>query len=304
MTTDAPHLQSVTLLLDITFPEDKLIEVASVLEDEATSISWEKNKSGWEMQWIFPSPAPMIALVKGVNAIAHHNLTEKDFCCSDVPLVNWLQESYKSFPPFTVGRFFIHGSHFQGKVAKGLVPLQIDAATAFGSGEHGTTRGCLEALDTLKTKRFRPKNILDMGTGSGILGIAAYKLWGKPTLAIDIDKEATRVAVRHRRANNVPAKEDGGMICATGDGYNTRCVGMSAGHTYDLIIANILAGPLAKMAPDLATCLSPKGIAILSGLLVNQEKEVLKAHKSYGLHLVSRITHNEWRTLVISRNKV
>jgi len=140
---------------------------------------------------------------------------------------------------------------------------------------------------------------LDMGAGSGILGIAAYKLWKKPVLAIDIDKEATRVACHHRKINNVPSG-DKGMTCATGDGYAARRV-KAQSKGFDLIIANILAGPLVIMAKDLAHNLAPKGVAILSGLLVEQEKDVLKAHKDAGLTVEKRITHGEWRTLILKR---
>ncbi|MEK7801323.1 MAG: 50S ribosomal protein L11 methyltransferase [Pseudomonadota bacterium] len=301
--TDEPQLQSVTLDLLASLPEAVLFDVASVLDDEATSVSWVKTKDNWTIQWVFNAPAPVKQLIANIQKITKLKISLADITITDVKNVNWLEESYRSFPPFTIGPFFIFGSHYDGKIPKNNVPLQIDAATAFGSGEHGTTRGCLEALAFLKTEGFKPKHILDMGAGSGILGIGAHKLWKKPTLAIDIDKEATRMAAHHRRINNVPAGDDG-MRCATGDGYAARPVGKSAGVVYDLIIANILAGPLVHMAPDLATCLSKKGMAILSGLLIEQEKDVLTAHKAHGLSVVKRITHGEWRTLVLSSKKV
>lgn len=300
---DAPQLQSVTINLLASLPEEKLFDVASILDDEATSVSWVKTKDGWTIQWVFNAPAPVKQLMSSIHKITKIKCLPADITIADVENVNWLEESYRSFPPFAIGPFFIFGSHYDGKTPKNHLPLQIDAATAFGSGEHGTTRGCLEALAFLKAEGFKPKHILDMGAGSGILGIGAYKLWKKPILAIDIDKEATRMAAHHRRINNVPAGDDG-MRCATGNGYAARPVGKSAGVTYDLIIANILAGPLVHMAPDLAACLSQKGMAILSGLLIEQEKDVLAAHKANGLRVVKRITHGEWRTLVLSAEKV
>lgn len=296
--TKMTGLSSVSLSLPSTTTEEIIGKMASSLEDEAISISWVKTNSGWDMQWVFPTPAPTQKLVDFVAKTYGLKILLKNLSVKEIPETNWLEESYRQFPPFTVGQFFIFGSHYEGKFLKGKIPLQIDAATAFGSGEHGTTKGCLEALLYLQEKGLKPKSILDMGAGSGILGIAAYKLWTKPVLAIDIDKEATRVACHHRKINHIPAG-DKAMICATGDGYAARRVkGQDKG--FDLIIANILAGPLTIMAEDLSKNLSKNGYTILSGLLIEQEKEVLDAHKKCGLSLEKRITHGEWRTLILS----
>lgn len=297
--TDAPHLQSVTLQLPASLPEPNLFNVAALMEEAATSVSWEKNKSGWEIQWVFPAPAPVKQLARDIKALIK-TVKESDLTCVDVPDINWLEESYRQFPPFKVGPFFIFGSHYDGKTPKDFIPLQIDAATAFGSGEHGTTRGCLEALAKLKEDGFRPKNILDMGAGSGILAIAAYKLWKKPTLAIDIDREATRMACHHRKINRVSSDEKG-MRCATGDGFAAPQVGMCKGPSFDLIIANILAGPLVDMATQLAACLKPSGKVVLSGLLIEQESAILSAYRACGLGTPRRITHGEWRTLTLTK---
>lgn len=292
-------LSSVSLSLPSSISEENIGKMASSLEDEAISISWVKTNSGWDMQWVFSSPAPTRQLSELISKNCSLKITPKILMVEDIPETNWLEESYRQFPPFAIGQFFIFGSHYNGTIPKGKIPLQIDAATAFGSGEHGTTRGCLEALLHLHKNRMKPKSILDMGAGSGILGIAAYKLWGKPVLAVDIDKEATRVACHHRKINNV-LSGDAGMTCATGDGYEARRV-KSKNKGFDLIIANILAGPLVIMAKDLSKNLSKTGCAILSGLLVEQEKEVLKAHKDAGLNIEKRITHGEWRTLILRK---
>ena len=293
-------LSSVSLSLPSSYDENIIGKAALSLEDEAVSVSWVKTKYGWDIQWVFTSPAPVKDLAKLMSKHSGDTFKESQFVVEDIPETNWLEESYLQFPPFKIENFFIFGSHYDGKTPKGKIPLQIDAATAFGSGEHGTTRGCLEALLHLHSTGLKPKAILDMGAGSGILGIAAYKLWKKPILAVDIDKEATRVACHHRKINNVPSG-DKGMVCATGDGYAARRVKAQA-KGFDLIIANILAGPLVIMAEDLSKNLAKNGITILSGLLVEQEKEVLKAHKAAGLSVVKRITHGEWRTLILSKD--
>ena len=292
-------LTSVVLSLPSSYSEDMIGVAASALEEDAISISWVKTKAGWDIQWVFPSPAPVDMLAALLSTHGKHVFTAADFQCADIPETNWLEESYRQFPPIAVENFFIFGSHYDEQPPHDKIPLQIDAATAFGSGEHGTTRGCLESLLHLKETGFKPRHILDMGAGSGILGIAAYKLWKKPVLAVDIDKEATRVACHHRRLNAVPAG-DKGMTCATGDGYAARPV-KAQSKGFDLIIANILAGPLVIMASDLAKNLAKGGRVILSGLLVEQEEDVLSAHTAQGLTLDKRITHSEWRTLILHK---
>lgn len=297
--TEMTGLSSVSLSLPSSISEENIGKMASSLEDEAISISWIKTKTGWDMQWVFTSPAPTQKLADFISKNCKLKIKQADFKVEDIPETNWLEESYRQFPPFSIGDFFIFGSHYKGVIPKGKIPLQIDAATAFGSGEHGTTRGCLEALLYLYKNGLKPKSILDMGAGSGILGIAAYKLWKKSVLAVDIDKEATRVACHHRKINHVPSG-DNTMVCATGDGYAARRV-KAQSKGFNLIIANILAGPLVIMAHDLSKNLAKNGYAILSGLLVEQEREVLKAHKDAGLTIEKRITHGEWRTLILSK---
>lgn len=292
-----PQLQSATLTLDAALSEDIIFAVAAACEDAATSVSWLKNAHGWEIQWVFANKVPRKDLEKEILRLGKIKLSPNALTISDVPNVNWLEESYRQFPPFRVRNFFVFGSHFSGKIPNGQIPLQIDAATAFGSGEHGTTRGCLEALTKLHAEGFKPKRILDMGTGSGILAIAAYKLWKKPVLAIDIDKEATRMACHHRKVNAVPAGERG-VICATGDGFAAKQLGSA---TYDLVIANILAGPLISMAGDLANHTASGGMALLSGLLISQESDIISAYRAKGFAVPRRITHGEWRTLLFKK---
>lgn len=286
-------LFTIRLCLPLSTTDQQVEKIASELESGAISTSWEKTKAGWEILWLVSGKPNATATAKILK------VKPDDLKIAPVPDTNWLEASYQSFPPFTVGPFFIYGSHYDGKVPKGFKGLQIDAATAFGSGEHGTTAGCLEALARLHAEGFKPKRILDMGTGSGILGIAAAKLWKKPVLAIDNDPESVKVACRHRRLNGVDAGVKG-MTCSCGDGYKTTKV-QKSGPVFDLIIANILAGPLITMAPELEQSLSSRGIAILSGLLKEQEKDVMAAHKKVGLKKVARIPRGEWCTLILDR---
>jgi len=301
--SEAPQMIGLYLQLRSTYDDAAIMEVSGVLddlEDGIVSVSWERTADGWMIFWVLDALPDLKKVIKAIKSSSGITVSEEDFAWQDIDTgTNWLEESYRSFPPFRVGSFFVFGSHYDGKIPKGTIPLQIDAATAFGSGEHGTTRGCLEALLKLHKSGFKPKRILDMGSGSGILAIAAYKLWKKPVLAVDIDKEATRMATHHRKINQVPSG-DKGMQCATGDGYKARAVKVQKGG-FDLIIANILAGPLVEMAPELADNLKEGGKTILSGLLIEQEDKVLAAHAACGLKRPSRLPRGEWQNLILNK---
>jgi ribosomal protein L11 methyltransferase len=212
----------------------------------------------------------------------------------EVPAQDWLAASYAGFPPLEAGRFFVHGSHHEGAPPAGRLALKLDAATAFGTGEHGSTRGCLLALDALAAQGLAPGRVLDMGCGSGILAMAAKLLWpGAGVLAVDIDPEAARVSAENAAGNALE------MDCLAGDGYRLPEVGARA--PYDLILANILANPLIEMAPDLAGVLAPEGAAVLAGLLEDQADAVIAAHAAAGLKLRQRRRVGAWATLVLGR---
>jgi ribosomal protein L11 methyltransferase len=213
-----------------------------------------------------------------------------------LPEKDWLRHVHENFPPVTAGRFFIYGSHYTGEKPLDLVPLCIDAATAFGSGEHETTKACLIAFDRLATENtFR--NGLDMGCGSGILAIGMTRIWpGIRVTAIDIDPESIIVSGRHAAMNNVTSA----ISLQAGDGYAASLSRDNA--PYDLIAANILAGPLVDMASDLYAALRPGGFCVLSGLLARQEDEVAAAHTALGLQLTDKIAIGEWRALVLRKS--
>lgn len=207
---------------------------------------------------------------------------------------DWLAENRRAFPPVDAGHYFIHGSHFRGAVPAGRVGLMLDAATAFGTGEHGSTRGCLLALDGLARKRhFR--NVLDLGCGSAILAIAVAKTWGCPVVAADSDDEAVRVAAGNAERNGVADL----VKAVSSDGYRAAALRRRA--PYDLIVANILARPLCRLAVGLERYLARRGIAILAGLLEAEAAGVLSTHRRRGLRLDHRISLDGWTTLVLRR---
>lgn len=267
--------------------------LGSALEDSALSFSAEITGSDptktWVLQWLFEEKPNAANLNEQLNLNGTweiEELGERD----------WLAESYRGFAPFSIGPFFIYGSHHQDGVPDGQIGMQIDAATAFGSGEHGTTKGCIQAMLDLNGKGVCPWNVLDMGTGSGILAIAAWKLWKTPILAVDNDEEATIVAARHRDLNGINGSK-AGLTCDTGDGFKTPSA--QARKPFDLIIANILAGPLIEMAPELKAVSDEGGYVILSGLLQTQEANVLKVYEALGFKKKKHYHIGEWSALVL-----
>lgn len=224
-------------------------------------------------------------------------LTDKGISFAPVPDTDWLRHVHDNFPPVTIGGFFVYGSHYESAVPENLVALRIDAATAFGSGEHETTKGCILALEKLKAQGLMISRGLDMGCGSGILAIATVKLWPKAIVhAIDIDPESIVVTNRHASLNGVADQ----VHAQAGDGYKAPLA--TKGAPYDAICANILAGPLIDMAADAAACLKPDGYAILSGLLRRQRDDVVAAHQKVGFKLVFSQEMGDWQALVLQRD--
>jgi ribosomal protein L11 methyltransferase len=209
---------------------------------------------------------------------------------------NWVLDNIKQFPPLRIGRFFVHGNEFNQPIPYAQIALCIPAAAAFGSGDHGSTNGCLVALDKMDSKiRSRPINsALDMGCGSGILAIAIAKRWHIPVIATDIDPISTKVCSENARANGVANFVK--SLCASG--YKHRVI---MGRKFDVIVSNILAQPLTRLAKDLGCHLNPGGWAILSGLLISDTNRVISAHASQGLRLSNRITVGDWQTLIFKK---
>lgn len=225
-------------------------------------------------------------LVTGVDAPLTRERTEAE---------GWLARIYEAFPEQIIGnRFAIRGTHLDRSHSRARMTITLDAGIAFGSGEHGSTRGCLRALEAVAYRR--PQRILDMGCGSGILAMAAAKLLHRPVLAVDIEPWSVRVSATNARLNGIGPL----LTCRHGNGWLTPAVRSHA--PYDLVFANILARPLCRMARDLAHNLAPGGTAILAGLLNTQARMVLSAHRRQGLVLERRYREGDWTTLVLRRH--
>lgn len=207
---------------------------------------------------------------------------------------NWVARALEGLPPVRTGRFFIYGEHSSGEVPANAIGLKIEASYAFGTGHHGTTRGCLLAYEQL-SKRRTFRNALDLGCGTGVLGMAFARLAHRRAVATDIDPLAAGKTQENARLNRAKPH----MRIADGDGF--RAAHIADGAPYDLIFANILAGPLVKLMPGIRRHLAPSGNAILSGLLDEQANAVLAAARSQNLRLIKRSALEGWVTLILER---
>ena len=212
-----------------------------------------------------------------------------------LPETDWLEATWRNFPPRQIGRYYVYGSHTSPNPPSGSVTLEINAATAFGSGEHETTTGCLLTLDELATQGRRFHKPLDMGCGSGILAIAIAKTWGASVVAADNDPESVKVTTTNAALNQCPSLVTA-YLSSGFDNPDVRAQG-----PFDLIVANILAAPLIKMAPALSQALALKGLAILSGLLSRHKADVVQAYEAAGFRLASHRTLNGWEALGLEK---
>lgn len=273
---------------------------ASVLEDLADAVSWDTPDSGGAATvTAFAAAEPDDRQVRSALAAMAETLGVAAPPTDIIWLQprDWVVENRAEFPPLTIGRFHVRGSHVTEPAPAGAIVIHLDAATAFGSGSHATTAGCLLELERL-ARHKRPARILDMGCGSGILAIAAARLWPAAWItATDVDPEAARVTRENARQNGVGAR----LRVGSGEGYRRPLV--RAGAPYDLIVANILALPLKRLAGDLARHIAPDGTAVLSGLLARDAALVAQAHRAHGLALRHVRVIDGWATLSMRQGR-
>ena len=285
ITTDEPGAETALDILGAAF-EDEGYAVATTEIDEDAGI--------WQASIYFEGDDP--GEMSGLEA---NHLTDAlpglDVEIEELPEIDWVSHSLEGLKPVRAGRFIVHGSHDSDAVRIGDIGILIDAAQAFGTGHHGTTAGCLEMLDSVirgwPASRGYPSPILDLGTGSGVLAIAAAKLAPAAVLATDIDPLATKVALDNMKINQV-----GNQVRAiTAAGFHSPEIARAA--PFELIVANILARPLMRMAPQITNALAPGGSVILSGILAEQRWKVLSAFNAQGMAHVRTIWRNGWVTI-------
>ncbi|MEQ9240940.1 50S ribosomal protein L11 methyltransferase [Roseovarius indicus] len=220
----------------------------------------------------------------------------KPFVVSELPDVDWVAKVRRELVPVEAGRFFVYGSHDADKVPSNSVPLLIEASMAFGTGHHGTTQGCLRALDKLAAEGMTATRVLDLGCGTAVLAMGAAHVWPDATiLASDIDEVAVEVAEANLAANGLAGR----VACIEAEGLDNPDIAGKA--PFDLIFANILKGPLIALAPAITDALAPGGRVILSGILNEQADEVIEVYSAAGNSLVERSEIGEWTTTVLRK---
>jgi ribosomal protein L11 methyltransferase len=263
------------------------------LTPEPTGVGVFEMEDGsglWEVGGYFEDAPDETAL-----AVLSVAMGAKPFVVSQLPETDWVAHVRRELAPVEAGRFFVYGSHDADKVPDDCEPLLIEAAMAFGTGHHGTTLGCLRALDRLATDGFAGKKVVDVGCGTAVLAMAAARIWPEIVLASDIDEVAVEVAQANVTANGL----DGRVECVEAAGFDHAQLAAAA--PFDLVFANILKGPLIALAPDMAAALQPGGYAILSGILNEQADEVIEVYARSGVNLMHRESIVDWTTLTLQK---
>lgn len=278
--------------------EARAAELAASLEDQdeaplaVTLNETDEAAKLWNVVAYFAGEAE----ARAAGEILAPFLNAEAFAIDALPDVDWVRRSLEGLAPVVAGRFYLYGSHDRERRRPGGISLEIDAGTAFGTGHHGTTSGCLLALDRL-LKRNAPRQVLDVGCGTGVLAIAAARALRRAVTASDIDSVAVEVTLANARNNGAGALLSG----ITAPGLKHRRIAAAA--PYDLIFANILARPLIQLAGDLVASLAPGGTLILSGLTLDQEQAVRAAYRNRGLIPESPIRLGNWATLAFKQTK-
>jgi len=285
-------LWAIRVQLPAERPAGLAADVEGVLEPLGVALSSFEGAGGkgWSVE-VLCEQRPRAAVVRS----ALKAIGAPPAVIAYVPPRNWVAETQRLLAPLRIGRFFVHGAHFDGRPPRGAIPLLIDASIAFGTGRHETTRGCLLALDRLARSGRRVRRPLDLGCGSGILALAVAHLWKAPVLAVDTDLNSVVVARDNLRINGAVDR----VRVVKSHGFAAAAVRRAA--PFDLIVANILAGPLCRLARGFGRHLAPGGVAILSGLMNDQEPEVIAAQERHGLKLERRWRADDWSVLEFRR---
>lgn len=289
-------MTTFSALTTVLFKEgaDRLGEAMERLIPEPTGVGVFEVEDGsglWEVGGYFID-APDIG---GLDLLAAA-FSAKPFVVSEIPETDWVAHVRRELAPVEAGRFFVYGSHDSDQVPEECEPLLIEAAMAFGTGHHGTTLGCLRALDRLANEGFVGKSVADIGCGTAVLAMGAARIWTGDVIASDIDEVAVDVA----RVNVSANKLEGRVRCVEAAGFDNP--ELSAAGPFDLIFANILKGPLIMLAPEMCANLERDGYLILSGLLNEQADEIIDVYARSGANLVHHEVIGEWSSLTLRKD--
>ncbi len=277
---------------------DTIVETFDPAETAAAAFEKEPSTESWTSEaWVvevYFGPEPDEDVIRDLVRSVAGDEAAKALVFGRVSEKDWVAASLEGLAPVRAGRFLVHGSHDRKAPRENDIGLEIEAALAFGTGHHGTTLGCLRALDAI-SKRRRPMRILDVGTGTGVLAIAAARLWRRAVAAGDIDPVSTEAAAANARLNGATPF----MRPVTARG--TMHPDLRGGAPYDLIFANILAKPLRLLAPQIASVAAEDADLVLSGLLARDVAGVLTAYAAQGFRLARRGDIEGWATLTLRR---
>jgi len=292
---DATHVMRVDAARPAALRIADLISESFDPADVAVS-SFERTDEDWSVE-VYAGAAFDAERLRQLVALAAGEAVAASVRFDAVEEKDWVAASLEGLAPVRVGPFVVHGAHDRGRIGPHEIGIEIEAALAFGTGHHGTTQGCLAAVARAAHGR-RPVRILDIGTGSGVLAIAAARRLRVPVLASDIDAVAVRTARANAAANK--ARTYVSFVHAAG----ADALSISAPGPYDLILANILLAPLKKLARPLRRLMAPGGRIVLSGLLAGQIPAALAAYRSQGLVLVHREVREGWATLTLAADPI
>ncbi len=273
---------------------DRLGEAMENLYPEPTGVGVFEIEDGsglWEVGAYFTEAPDETEL-----ALLQVAFGAKPFAVSELPEVDWVSKVKRELSPVQAGRFFVYGSHDADQVPADAEPLLIEAAMAFGTGHHGTTLGCLKALDRLANEGIAFTNAHSSDSGTAVLGMAAARIWANPVMASDIDQVAVDVAEANVKANDLVDR----VLCVEAAGFDHP--DLIAKAPFDLVFANILKAPLIMLAPDMGNYIAAAGHAILSGILNEQAGEVVAAYQAAGFDVHTREEIGEWTTLTLTRS--
>jgi ribosomal protein L11 methyltransferase len=281
-------------------------DVEAALERRETTIGWDENivLAGFEVDPDEPDVWRLDAYLEGKPTAVERNAVSALFAgnapeivAEELPDTDWVAESQRGIEPIRAGRFHVHTPDYAPANDNGAISFCIPAAQAFGTGQHETTAGCLAMLDAMKSMGVTPRHIADIGTGTGLLAFAAMKLWPHAVVtASDIDPVCLPTVLGNAEMNAIPlGTEKGELAMIIADGMDDEFLAQRA--PFDLLIANILAGPLIALAPEFAASTAPRGNILLAGLLTTQERGVRTAYMKAGFRLQAKIVNGDWSIL-------